>query len=371
VAIFVKGGQEGATKCPTFLSCKTLAATAPKIFTLKTKDRISMFYTDIKNWKGLFYGVAYGLFARAIFSMEDFTEDKPFFPTFGLMTISFMFIVPFVIGLITSYHNDKITSSRKIVIITMPIFSVIGLVAVSLLFGQEGIICALMALPVFLFMSLLGGLIGTRVFKRNKTDKLYVSLFVFLPFLIAPIENQLGLTDKIFTEHTSIEINSTDKIVWSNITRVKPISERENNNSLFQFMGFPRPIKAELDTIAIGGIRKAIFARGLFFTETVTQMNPNKILAFNIVADPKSIPPKALDEHVLVGGKYFDVLEGKYEIEKISEDKLTLHLTSQFRLSTRFNFYSGLWSKLIMRDIQKNILEIIRQRSEQQNSSSS
>ncbi|MBL0327842.1 MAG: hypothetical protein IPP64_00140 [Bacteroidetes bacterium] len=330
-----------------------------------------MFYTDIKNWKGLFYGVAYGLFARAIFSMEDFTEDKPFFPTFGLMTISFMFIVPFVIGLITSYHQDKITSSRKIAIITMPIFSVIGLVGVSLLFGQEGIICALMALPVFLFMSLLGGLIGTRVFKRNKTDKLYVSLFVFLPFLIAPFENQLGLTDKIFTEHTSIEINSTDKIVWSNITRVKPISERENNNSLFQFMGFPRPIKAELDTIAIGGIRKAIFARGLFFTETVTQMKPDKILAFNIVADPKSIPPKALDEHVTVGGKYFDVLEGKYEIEKINEDKLTLHLTSQFRLSTRFNFYSGLWSKLIMRDIQKNILEIIRERSEQQKSSSS
>ena len=31
---------------------------------------------------------------------------------------------------------------------------------------------------------------------------------------------------------------------------------------------------------------------------------------------PNSIPPKALDEHIMVGGKYFDVLEGKYEIEK-------------------------------------------------------
>jgi hypothetical protein len=152
---------------------------------------------------------------------------------------------------------------------------------------------------------------------------------------------------------------------------VKPISETENNNSLFQFMGFPRPLEAELDTVAIGGIRKAIFARGLFFTETVTQMQPNKILAFNIIADPKSIPPKALDEHVMVGGKYFDVLEGKYEIEKINETKIKLHLTSQFRLSTRFNFYSGLWSKLIMRDIQKNILEIIKQRSEKRKNSSS
>jgi len=323
---------------------------------------------DVKNWKGLLYGIAYGLVSRAIFALEDFRGEeygKALFPTYGLMTMSFMFIVPLVIGLITAYHQDNITSSRKIAMITMPVFAILGLVGISVLSGKEGIICALMALPVFLFMALLNGFIGTRIFHRNrKNDKLYVSLFIILPFLIALLENQLGLTDKIFTEHTTIEINATDKTVWSNITRVKEISEDENNNSLFQFMGFPRPIEAELDTIAIGGIRKAIFARGLFFTETVTQMQPNKLLAFNIVADPKSIPPKALDEHVMVGGKYFDVLEGKYEIEKINDEKIILHLTSQFRLSTRFNFYSGLWSKLIMKDIQENILDIIKRRSE-------
>lgn len=322
----------------------------------------------MNNWKGLLYGIIYGIVSRAIFALEDFRGDdygKAIFPTYGLMTISFMFIVPLVIGLIAAYHHDNITSSRKIAMITMPIFAILGLVGISVLSGKEGIICALMALPVFLFMALLGGFIGVRIFKRNrKNDQLYVSLFVLLPFLIAPLENQLGLTDKIFTEHTAIEINATDKIVWSYITRVKEISEKENNNSLFQFMGFPRPIEAELDTIAIGGIRKAIFARGLFFTETVTQMQTNKLLAFNIVADPKSIPPKALDEHVMVGGKYFDVLEGKYEIEKVKEGRIVLHLTSQFRLSTRFNFYSGLWSKLIMKDIQENILDIIKRRSE-------
>jgi hypothetical protein len=189
-------------------------------------------------------------------------------------------------------------------------------------------------------------------------------VFALLPFLFAPIENLLCLTDKIFTEHTTIEINANSQQVWNNITRVKKISEEENNYSLFQYMGFPRPIEAELDTIAVGGIRKAIFARGLFFTETVTKVEPLKILAFDIRADPNSIPPKALDEHVLVGGKYFDILEGKYEIENVNESKIILHLTSQFRLSTRFNFYSGLWSKLIMKDIQKNILDIIKRRSE-------
>lgn len=352
---------------PPALTRKTLAATA----TPQKTDIMK----NIKNWKGLLYGIIYGLISRAIFALEEFRGDEygnPLFPTYGLMTISFMFIVPFVVGLITAYHNDKITSSRKIAMITMPIFAILGLIGISVLSGKEGIICALMALPVFLFMALLGGFIGVRVFKRNgKKEIMYVSIFALLPFMIAPIENQLGLTEKIFTEHTTIEINASDKIVWDHITRVKRISVEENNNTLFQFMGFPRPLEAELDTVAIGGIRKAIFDRGLYFTETVTQMQPNRLLAFNIVADPNSIPPKALDEHVLVGGKYFDVLEGKYEIEKVNDAKIILHLTSQFRLSTGFNFYSGLWSKLIMKDIQENILDIIKRRSESKGDSSS
>ncbi|HEX8461940.1 MAG TPA: hypothetical protein VF623_10940, partial [Segetibacter sp.] len=261
---------------------------------------------NIKNWKGVLYGIAYGLISRSIFALENFNSPNPVFPTLGLMTVSFMFIVPFVVGLIVAYHNDTITSSRKIVMMTTPVFAVVGLVVFAVLSGKEGIICALMALPVFILMSLIGGLIGVNIFKRNR-NKMYVSAFILLPFIIAPIEHKIGLKDRIFTEHTTIEISANARHVWNNITRVKEITEEENNHSLFQFMGFPRPIEAELDTIAVGGIRKAIFARGLFFTETVTKVETLKMLAFDIKADPKSIPPKALDEHVMVGGKYFDV----------------------------------------------------------------
>jgi hypothetical protein len=325
---------------------------------------------NMRNLRGLFYGIAYGLVSRAVFTLEDFRGESanPVFRTYGLMTMSFMFIVPFVVGLIAAYKNDTVTSSRKIAFIIMPLFAIVGVVAIAVLSGREGIICALMALPVFFMMALWGGYIGVRIFERNRS-KLYVSIFILLPFFTAPIENLIPLSDKIFTEQTSIEINANSVLVWENITRVRKIAEKENSGSLFQLMGFPRPIEAELDTVAIGGIRKAIFAKGLFFTETVTQMNRFKILAFKIEADPKSIPPTALDEHVTVGGKFFDVLEGKYEIAKVNENKVILHLTSRFRLSTRFNFYSGLWCKLIMRDIQGNILNIIKLRCESEHTS--
>ena len=307
---------------------------------------------NINKLKGLFWGILYGLAARGIFAIDN-----------GLMTFSFLFLVPFVIGLLVAYYHDTLTSSRRVLQLSMPVFSIIGVIAISILFGHEGIICGFMALPVFAIMALIGGFIGVRIFYRNK-DKITISLILFIPFLIAPIEHYLGLKEEIFTEETTIEIAASEETVWRNITRVKAITEEENNISLFQVVGFPRPIEAELDTIAVGGIRKAIFGRGLFFTETVTEVIDKRVLAFTIKADPNSIPPKALDEHVLVGREYFDVLEGRYEIEKISDSKIRLHLTSRFRLSTAFNFYSGLWSKILMADIQNNILQIIKERSE-------
>lgn len=289
--------------------------------------------------------------------------DYEIFPTYGLMTLSFMFFVPFVIGIITSYYNRDVAKASKIVAITMPLFSILGVILITLILGWEGIICALMAIPIFAIMSLIGAFIGVKLFYQNP-NRTQITFILFIPFIIAPIESYFGLNEKIFVEETSIEIFASEEQIWNHITRVEAITEEENRVSLFQILGFPRPIEATLDTVAVGGVRIAKFDRGLFFTETVTEMTPKKLLSFSIDADPNSIPPAALDEHVLVGGNYFDVLHGKYELEKISENHYDLHLSSQFRLSTNFNFYSGFWSKSIMRDIQNNILYIVKERSE-------
>jgi hypothetical protein len=80
---------------------------------------------------------------------------------------------------------------------------------------------------------------------------------------------------------------------------------------------------------------------------------------------PESVPPTTLDKHVVVGGRYFDVLRGTYWIEPLSDNTVVLHLSSTYRLSTRFNFYAGLWASFLMRDIQNTILAVIKQRCEQ------
>jgi hypothetical protein len=66
---------------------------------------------------------------------------------------------------------------------------------------------------------------------------------------------------------------------------------------------------------------------------------------------------------VTVGGPYFDLLQGRYELEPIPGGT-RVRLTNRFRISTHFNAYAGLWARWILADIQGAVLEVIRDRSE-------
>jgi hypothetical protein len=51
-------------------------------------------------------------------------------------------------------------------------------------------------------------------------------------------------------------------------------------------------------------------------------------------------------------------------IEALLDGVVRLHLSSDHRLSTDFNWYARLWTDAIMRDIQTTILQVIRSRCE-------
>ena len=65
-----------------------------------------------------------------------------------------------------------------------------------------------------------------------------------------------------------------------------------------------------------------------------------------------------------VGGKYCDVLNGTYKLEKLNDKTWRLLLWSNFQLTTTFKFYAGRWTYTIMKDIQNNILQIGKQQAE-------
>src|ERR1700730_2973089 len=316
---------------------------------------------NVSLWLGLAVGIVYGAGARFVFTYRRFQD------VFGLMSIGFIFLVPLTLGVLTVYFGAKQQRRGWAYWIFMPWVPCLILMAAAALIGWEGSICILMALPIFLVMSSLGGLISGLIVRAARPEQTSYSMIIFflaLPFVSASIEHQFGLPEAIRTVETRITINASPQTVWANIERVTEIRPNEQRFSMFHLLGFPRPVEATLSHEGIGGVRHATFEGGVLFVETIDKWEPERELSFAIKADTKSIPLTTLDEHVTVGGPYFDMLEGTYRIERLSDKQVVLHLASKHRLSTRFNFYAGRWTDYIMRDIRENILGVIKRRCE-------
>ncbi|HEX8014280.1 MAG TPA: hypothetical protein VF465_03525 [Flavobacterium sp.] len=316
----------------------------------------------MKYLKIIIIPVLFALLLRIIFGASIFDDFL------SVMTWTFFLLVPVAIGALTVYYSsiEKVKSvSYRFFAPWLPIILVIFL---TILIGLEGWACWIMISPLFLIFSSIGGLIAGhfKVKKSKKQENLNLSILVLLPFIMGPIENSIPRNPEVFKTYTSIIINANDATIWSNVTSIKEIKKEEDSSKLTKWLGFPKPIKAELDKQEVGGYRKAIFEKGLIFNETVTEYKDLKLMKFRIKANTFEIPSTTLDEHILIGGEYFDMLDGTYELEKIANNQYKLILYSNFSMKTTFNSYAGIWGEWIMKDIQNNILKVIKERSENQ-----
>jgi len=300
----------------------------------------------------------YAILARLVYGVK--TEDD----LFQVMSISFLFCVPTVVGAMTVYFSDVEKIKSLWYRIFKPWVPIIFFMMFTLLINIEGWACWIMVLPLFFLAASIGGLLGA-YFKLNKrNDKLNISIMLLFPLLVTPFEKLLDESATSFEAYTYIDIEADAAKIWDLVTRVEEIKEEEDTGWLNKFLGFPRPVRAELDFEGVGAYREAIFTNGLVFHETVTEYEDNKKMVFDIKAYPHEIPSTTLDEHVVIGGKYFDVLHGTYELEDLGRGIHRLHLSSVFEMKTTFNFYAGWWGKWIMKDIQNNILKVEKKRAE-------
>jgi hypothetical protein len=282
-----------------------------------------------------------------------------------VMTSAFLLLGPFAIGYITVNVEEKDAPQGFLHWIFLPWPAVLLCASLTYLLNLEGLICIVFALPIMLVFASLGGLAAGLLARRQRRGRgLQMACVALIPLLLAPLETHMDSPVQYRTVETQIRIHATESTVWSNIERVRPISPSELPQTWAHAIGFPRPVEATLSFEGPGGVRHASFEHGLLFIETVTRWEPNRLLAFSIKADTAHIPKTTLDEHVTIGGRYFDVLDGEYRIERLQEGDMILHLSSQERLSTDFNGYAGLWSDAVMKTLQKSILEVVKNRSE-------
>lgn len=300
---------------------------------------------------GLLTGTAYGLGFRA---MENLNSPGN---ALGVMTVGFLFLVPAVVGYLTvrPVRNPSLRFRILAPWVTCALI-IIGAVATEL----EGAICVVFAAPVMLLFASLGGLLAGVGTRSRATVELPIVLL--LPVMSMRLEGRHPLPERQVVTSTQIEIAAPPSVVWPLVVSVDTIRQTERRRALFTSVGFPAPIAATLSHPGVGGVRTASFERGVVFHEVVTTWEPERRLRFTI--DARDVPPTALDAHVTIGGPFFDVLTGTYELHPLSPTKTLLVLRSEHRVSTRFNPYAAWWADHIMSSIQQNILQVLKARAE-------
>jgi hypothetical protein len=305
---------------------------------------------------GIILGVVYGIISRLVFG-ENAT----------LASITYLFIIPPVLGIIPLMFadNEKLKSYRNIIFI--PWITILSFFLTMLLFGIEDFLCLLVLSAPFFMLATIGALIFKIVQINKRKSKGKLMSLVLLPFLFAPIENYIKTPPETYTIKSEVIITAKPETIWDNIVEVKTIQNNEYNPGVFNYLGIPRPMNATVDKKSIGGKRIGNFEGGLKFVETITEYKENKKVAFKIKIDTETVGQKVFEQHVL-NGNYFNFINATYELESTANGKVRLSLTSSYQLTSTINFYGKFWGDMILSDFQDRLLDVIETRCEKQNS---
>jgi hypothetical protein len=309
-------------------------------------------------------GVAYGLAVRGLIQIK--TTAYWILPLVWVMSVAFVIVLPFSMGYLSIGMRAREGRVRVIERIFIPwIVVLLALVGCELV-AWEGTICIAMIMPIALVFGTIGGLTAGAIVRPSQPyiGTASMAIVALLPFMIGSMEHRVAPNQNVRTVESEAIIYASPQTIWKNIERVSEINASELPQSWNRSIGFPRPIEATLNHEGIGGVRHASFAGKVLFIETIDEWLPEQRLGFYIHADTRSIPSSTLDEHVTVGGPYFDVLHGEYVLEPEGDGKTRLRLISQHRVSTDFNWYAGLWTDAVMRNVQSSILYVIKNRCE-------
>lgn len=321
-----------------------------------------------RDWAPTLGGPLAGIVAGAVVGLLWYAGHRAGIPLtnrVGLMYSSFFLTVPGAMGAASVYFSPDDARERASSWFLRPTGSVLLAAGLTMLVKWEGGICVVMALPFFLPPAILGGALVGHFLKKRKERRGQAVLCLALlgPAIAGGAEARLPAPrEEIRRVENVAVIEAPASSVWREVRSVRRIEPSEHGWYFSHAIGFPRPVAADLQGTGVGSVRRATFEGGVLFLERVTAWQEERLLRFSIRAQP--VPPGTLDEHVTIGGPYFDVLEGEYLLEPLGPSRTRVRLSSRHRLSTRFNLYSGLWTDFIMRDIQGYILGIVARRAE-------
>jgi len=270
--------------------------------------------------------------------------------------------LPFVMGATSTMIYGYKNTSRRLKLFNVSILTLIVFCLGLLFYAWEGVICLVMALPIGVFFTWVGHLVGYAIVKYRLNDAPVgiILLFVSVPFLMA-FENKNKGEEGLRSVTTSIEINASAQQVWKNVISFPQL--KEPTEFIFK-AGIAYPINATIDGIGVGAIRHCNFSTG-GFVEPITSWNEPVLLRFSVSDQPepmKEMSPYNIHPNHLHG--YWVSKQGQFKLTSLANGHTLLEGTTWYINKIKPGFYWTLWSDFIVHKIHKRVLEHIKTQSE-------
>jgi hypothetical protein len=102
-------------------------------------------------------------------------------------------------------------------------------------------------------------------------------------------------------------------------------------------------------------LRHITMGKGIRFDQVATEWLPEERVTWAHRFAPNSFPAGALDDHVRIGGEYFDVGAITYALRPDGAGT-RLSIRMRYRVSTHFNWYAGPVADFLVGDFAERIL---------------
>ena len=270
--------------------------------------------------------------------------------------------LPFAMGLVSvliyGYHEPRRLGPSLLVAALAPLL----LAALLMAFAIEGVVCLVMAAPLFEVLALLGGLVGYALQRRPQltpSPALVLAIATAAPLLMGA-EHALPPEAPLFEVVTEVQIAAPPEKVWRSVVA---FSELPLPREWLFRSGIAYPMRATIAGQGVGAIRHCIFSTGAF-VEPITVWDEPRRLAFSVTAQPD--PMQEWTPYRDVHPAHLDYLRserGEFRLTPIAGGT-RLAGTTWYRHSIFPVSYWRPWSDAIIHRIHARVLDHIKRESE-------
>ena len=282
---------------------------------------------------------------------------------FSAMLGSFIYLAPAVCGAVTVYMAERIGRRSWGYYLWMPWISTALFLAGTLAIFIEGLVCAVVIIPLFAFMGSLGGLAMGIVCRVTNWPRPALYSFALLPLVFGAVEPQWPNPEQVSGTSRTLFIAAPAERVWHELNNAQGIRPSEVGDAWAYRIGVPMPVAGVTQDTPEGRVRKVQWQKDVHFDEIITEWRPLQRVKWRYRFSPDSFPAGALDDHVVIGGHYFDLRDSAYTLTP-HEGGTELRIDVSWRVSTRFNWYADRVAQFLLGDFSEHILRFYKARSE-------